>query len=231
MIIRIRSQLGTWRVTLPDKSSLGDLRAQVAAEHGVAPQEQALSLDPAGRQALDDDAAGLAAAGLSHGCMIHLKLTTAQAAKTSAATSESVATGKKISQDGSIVQVTYEDHVRKKGFRPGMKVRAVHPAAPRARPPTHHPGHTQALSDMKKSWTLTDFLAMDDQFVFKIKKQDDSKCKHVTCDAAVVTSLSGYMAQFNWQRCRCVGRGQLMRARALTRRASPQMRVAVRNVR
>jgi len=48
---------------------------------------------------------------------------------------------KKIGADGSIVAVEYEETQRDRGFRPGM---------PR-------------LRDIKKAWTLTDFLEMDEQ--------------------------------------------------------------------
>jgi hypothetical protein len=48
---------------------------------------------------------------------------------------------KKIGADGSIVAVEYEEAQKDRGFRPGM---------PR-------------LRDMKKAWTLTDFLEMDEK--------------------------------------------------------------------
>lgn len=50
------------------------------------------------------------------------------------------------------------------GFRPGM---------PR-------------LRDLKNNWTLTDFLEMDERFVFKIKKQEEEMCTSVTLDSAAV---------------------------------------------
>ena len=52
----------------------------------------------------------------------------------------SLVTKKKIAADGSIVAVQYEESQKDLGFRPGM---------PR-------------LRDLKKSWTLTDFLEMDE---------------------------------------------------------------------
>ena len=52
----------------------------------------------------------------------------------------------KIGADGKITATEYDDYCSSKGFRPGQA----------------------ALGDIKKAWTLTDFLEMDDQFNFKI---------------------------------------------------------------
>jgi hypothetical protein len=59
-----------------------------------------------------------------------------------------MASKRQIAADGSIIAVSYEVTQSKDGFRPGM---------PR-------------LRDMKKSWTLSDFLEMDEKFVYRFAK-------------------------------------------------------------
>ena len=36
-----------------------------------------------------------------------------------------------------------------------------------------------ALGDIKRHWTLDDYLALDQKFVYKLKRQDESLCKKV----------------------------------------------------
>ena len=62
---------------------------------------------------------------------------------------------KKITKEGDIVSQAFEDTSKKTGFRPGM----------------------MALRDMKKHWTLSEFIRMDEQFVFKLKASEPSFCK------------------------------------------------------
>ncbi|KAH8062404.1 hypothetical protein JL722_3322 [Aureococcus anophagefferens] len=85
-----------------------------------------------------------------------------------------------IGADGSIVATEYDDYTSAKGFRPGMA----------------------ALGDIKKSWTLTDFLEMDDQFVFKVKRQEDKHCAAVSLDAGACVSFQGYVQQLGWRQQR-----------------------------
>ena len=66
----------------------------------------------------------------------------------------------KIGADGNIVSTEYDDYCSNKGFRPGQA----------------------ALGDIKKSWTLTDFLLMDDEYNFKIKRQEKAHCAAVSLD-------------------------------------------------
>jgi hypothetical protein len=56
---------------------------------------------------------------------------------------------KKINADGTIVQQSYEEVSKKTGFRPGRL----------------------SLRSIKMKWTLADFMAMDDEFTFKMKRQ------------------------------------------------------------
>ena len=62
---------------------------------------------------------------------------------------EEAAGPKKINADGTIVQQSYEEISKKSGFRPGRL----------------------SLRSIKMKWTLADFVAMDNEFTFKMKRQ------------------------------------------------------------
>ncbi|KAJ8602705.1 hypothetical protein CTAYLR_003798 [Chrysophaeum taylorii] len=110
--------------------------------------------------------------GLKNGDMVYLK--------TEATLSEGSGVRRKIGADGTIQAQRYDDYTSRKGFRPGMS----------------------ALGDMKKSWTLTDFLAMDDQFIFKIKRQEEATCASVTLDTSSCISFQSYASQLGWRQTR-----------------------------
>lgn len=87
--------------------------------------------------------------------------------------------GKRRIEDGSIVSQRYEDYTQSKGFRPGMS----------------------ALRDMKKSWTLSDFLLMDEQYNFKIKRQEKTDAT-VSLDARSCQVFQSYVQQLGWRQMR-----------------------------
>ena len=86
----------------------------------------------------------------------------------------------KIGADGKITATEYDDYCSSKGFRPGQA----------------------ALGDIKKAWTLTDFLEMDDQFNFKIKRQEKAFCHGVSLDSNACVSFQAYVQQLGWRRQR-----------------------------
>ena len=154
-LIRVRSSAGTWRVSVPNgpSSTVAEVKALVEAQYSVSASIQKLCADPGGQRELED-AASLEELGLGeNGALCYLvpqsadvPLPVVRAREKdahAAAHNESKKSTirRKIGPDGTIIAEAYDDHVSKRGFRPGMK----------------------ALGDMKKSWTLTDFLAMDDQ--------------------------------------------------------------------
>jgi nuclear protein localization family protein 4 len=71
MIVRVMTPVGISRVTLDDGASLADLQAQIEAKCQVAAAEQALALDPEGRQRLTGGGP-LASLGVQHGTVVHL---------------------------------------------------------------------------------------------------------------------------------------------------------------
>merc|ERR1719410_101976 len=88
-----------------------------------------------------------------------------------------------IASDGSIcVEQTdgsKTESGKDRGFRPGM----------------------MALRDMKMAWTLNDFIAMDDKYVFKIKRQDAS-WTDVSLDTNSCQDFYRYLSLFEFQRPR-----------------------------
>ena len=84
-----------------------------------------------------------------------------------------------ITRDGTIVQkegVEGGDD----GFRPGM----------------------MSLRSMKKHWTLTEFVELDNKFVHKLKRQEAPHCKQVSLDVKCTAELQSYMRTLDYQRIR-----------------------------
>ena len=83
-----------------------------------------------------------------------------------------------ITKDGTIVHK--ESEGSEGGFRPGM----------------------MSLRSMKKHWTLTEFVEMDNKFVHKLKAQDTPYCTKVSLDVKCTTELQNYMRTLDYQRIR-----------------------------
>mmetsp|Transcript_12717 Transcript_12717/g.26720 ORF Transcript_12717/g.26720 Transcript_12717/m.26720 type:complete len:446 (-) Transcript_12717:155-1492(-) len=178
ILVRVRSQLGMWRVSNVDPhDACGVLMKRIDVEHNVPVHQQQLSTDPAGSNVIDPSMP-LAKVGVSRsGDMLYLKIDSTASALVNG---PEMPTGKKIAADGSIVTMTFEESTADAGFRPGM---------PR-------------LRDLKNNWTLTDFLEMDDKFVYKIKKQDEAMCTSVTMDHASAGAFTQYLSSFGWRQQR-----------------------------
>lgn len=206
MLIRIRSNVGVWRVEGLDESTAttADVLAGVALTRPNVVYEKPFSFDPACNQPLDTTKT-LTEQGLKHGAMVHCRvdgttcvdvtakpqtnneempdaaaLDTAQ--KPSA--SSSANTRRVIAKDGSIKLVHSDAPVaagEDKGFRKGML----------------------PLRDMKMHWTLSEFTAMDDQYQFKIKRQPEAFSNGVTLDSPSVGDFQTYLRRFNFSRSRC----------------------------
>ena len=73
MILRVRSEAGTWRITVGSASStVSDVKGVIFAEKQVPVDRQRLSSDPQGAKVLDDSGS-LASQGLdANGAMLYL---------------------------------------------------------------------------------------------------------------------------------------------------------------
>jgi len=197
MIIRVRSNVGVWRVEgLDETGSTGEsILAEIAKTRPHITYEKPISRDPACREPLDLGKS-LASQGLKHGSMVHCRVDPATCATADAAPS---ATGENeagtastqdssnmkriIDKDGQIKLVP-SNEVRNsnddKGFRRGM----------------------MPLRDIKMAWTLNEFVAMDSQFVFKIKRQEKAFCSQVSLDSPSIQNFQSYLQRFQFARKR-----------------------------
>ena len=197
MIIRVRSNVGVWRVEgLDEASSTGEtIVAEIAKSRPHVSFEKPLSRDPACQQPLDLGSL-LKSQNLRHGSMIHCRVdpstcATADAPISTAGENES---GPSVPQDTSNmkrvidkdgqIKLVPTNEVRSsgddKGFRRGM----------------------MPLRDIKMAWTLNEFNAMDSQFVFKIKRQEQSICSQVSLDSPSIQSFQSYLQRFQFARNR-----------------------------
>mmetsp|Transcript_1178 Transcript_1178/g.3540 ORF Transcript_1178/g.3540 Transcript_1178/m.3540 type:complete len:452 (+) Transcript_1178:225-1580(+) len=181
-VIRVRTKAGTWRVEVGGGgTTIGAVKGLIEAQKAVPAAQQVISSDPGGATLLADDIS-LADAGLgANGAMCYLQVD-AQALPPPPAVDTGVkgAARVKIGPNGQIMATEYDDYCSAKGFRPGQA----------------------ALGDIKKSWTLTDFLEMDEQFNFKMKRQEKAECAAVSLDGAACNAFQQYVQQLGWRQQR-----------------------------
>ena len=200
MLLRIRSNVGVWRVDgLDDMTAcVADVLAGVAATRPHVVYEKPLSFDPSCNEPVDTSKT-LSEQGLKHGAMVHCRVdpstcvdVTAKQAPADEEMSEAPPVEQKqastnmrrvIDKDGSIKLVHSDGPVvtEDRGFRNGML----------------------PLRDMKMHWTLNEFVAMDEQYTFKIKRQPEAFSNGVTLDSPSVGDFQTYLRRFNFSRSRC----------------------------
>eukprot|EP00614_Pseudopedinella_elastica_P008963 CAMPEP_0172609264 /NCGR_PEP_ID=MMETSP1068-20121228/29277_1 /TAXON_ID=35684 /ORGANISM="Pseudopedinella elastica, Strain CCMP716" /LENGTH=457 /DNA_ID=CAMNT_0013412751 /DNA_START=142 /DNA_END=1515 /DNA_ORIENTATION=- len=187
VMIRVRSQIGMWRFNGVDPSEpVIALQQRLESEKNIPIHQQSLSQDPSGQVLLSPEVP-LANFGIcSNGDVVHLRIDPNAEALVAG---PAIVKKKKIGADGSIVAVDYFEQQKDKGFRPGM---------PR-------------LRDIKNTWTLSDFLEMDEQFVYRFEKPKEGEADearksemclgahlHMESVGSFVSSLQG----FGWGQCR-----------------------------
>lgn len=203
MLIRVRTNVGLWRVDGLDSATatVSDILDGIAKSRPHVVYEKPLSKDPGCTQQLDTTST-LSEQGCQHGSMIYcrvdpetcvdvsIKTTDGDASMeddagptiTSSTTTSASHMRRVIDKDGKIKLVpsseapAYVD----KGFRKGML----------------------PLRDMKMQWTLNDFIALDSQFEFKIQRQESAICQQVSLDIPSVSEFQSYLQKFHFQRKR-----------------------------
>jgi nuclear protein localization family protein 4 len=88
--------------------------------------------------------------------------------------------GRQITKEGNIVPVEYAAKADQTGFRPGM----------------------MPLRNMKMQWTLHEFMELDEQFTYRIKRQESAFCKKVSLDKESINNFQQYMWRYNFHRTR-----------------------------
>jgi len=160
-ILRIRTQIGTWRLEdVKPTDTIGHLKARLEDEHRTEFLDKPISKDPGGKVTLPLTAT-VASLGLKNGDMIFASVNEERTGVHEAAhTSRYIKGGNIVAKDNS--------HGSQDGFRPGM----------------------MALGDIKKQWTLADFISLDEQFVYKIKSQDKAVCTKVSLNEDSVSGTT-----------------------------------------
>ncbi len=207
MIIRVQTNIGQWRIQNLNATSSGqDLLDELSKTRPNITYTKSLYLDRSYKRPLETNKS-LQEQNIAHGSMLYCIVDESTAAVASEAdnagsnTSDAAATGagadadatnadpkhmkRIIASDGSI-QLVHDSNAslpgREKGFRKGML----------------------PLRDMKMSWTLKEFVAMDDQFNFKIQPQKESWVGGggVSLDSDSANSFQSYLRTFAFQRQR-----------------------------
>ncbi|GAX11056.1 nuclear protein localization protein 4 homolog [Fistulifera solaris] len=199
MLLRVRSNVGVWRVEVPsDDCTVRSILQSISTTRPHVVYERPLSRDAAYEQPLE---AGVNLDFLTHGSMVYCRVDPATCADQSINsqavvesdeslkdTAENAVKSKQtnmrrvIGKDGSIILVPSNEHPaeKDKGFRKGM----------------------MALRDMKMHWTLADFMALDSQFEFKIQRQENPICKQASLDIPSISNFQAYLQNFRFKRHR-----------------------------
>ena len=178
LVLRIRTQVGTWRVgNVMPSDTIATLKRRIESEHRADLEGRPLTRDPAGSDRFrESDTVGQP--GLENGAMLY-----AMVDESKCGIHENSSGARAITKEGNIVAQQYSDAADSKGFRPGM----------------------MPLRNMKMQWTLNEFVALDAQFEFKVQKQEAPFCTGATLENTVFREFHEYMlGNFDYQ-CMRVG--------------------------
>jgi nuclear protein localization family protein 4 len=178
LTLRVRTQIGTWRVNnVGPNDTLQALQERLEKEHNTAFHSQGFSSDPKGQIRLPPNST-VQAAGLKNGDMLF-----ATVDENASVAVHEASTGKKtITKDGKIILQDTETSLKSTGFRPGML----------------------PLRSMKMQWTLKEFVSLDDQFTYKIARQEKSNCTIASLNSEAISSFQNYIRMFDFRTIRSV---------------------------
>ncbi|KAL7531492.1 hypothetical protein ACHAXR_004076 [Thalassiosira sp. AJA248-18] len=206
MIIRVRTNIGVWRVEGIDASTAttADVLAGIAKTRPHVVYEKSLSSDPRCDCPLDD-AKPLSSQGLGHGSMIHCRVDASTCAENtvdgSAAADDA---GAMVTTDGAAAPAAAGGMTKRIIDKDGS-IKLVHAEGSSAADSSRGFRKGQlALRDMKMAWTLQEFTAMDDKYNFKIKRQDASFVGSggVHLESSAVNDFQSYLRRFQFQQQR-----------------------------
>lgn len=185
-------------------ATVSDVLDRIRDQRPNVVYETPLTHDPAHQREVDTTLT-LDEQGIQHGSMVYCRVDPATcadvrgsaavvdgahpaSAESSLNTAPTV-TMKRIIQNGKVQLVPSSElpTEQDRGFRKGM----------------------MALRDMKMQWTLNDFVALDSQYEFKIKRQEQANCQQVSLNTPSITDFQAYLQQFSFQQKRfgyCYGR-------------------------
>lgn len=172
LTVRVRTQIGTWRIKdVSESDTIESLRTRLAKEHNVDMEGRLLCSDPRATAPVDHHAT-VGQLKLEDGHMLYTMVD-----ETKTGIHEAAVGGKKITKEGNIVATDIETVFQKQGFRPGM----------------------QPLSSMKRQWTLAEYLSLDSQFEYEIKAEKDFFFKIVSIDKEAINSFQLYVRNFDFR--------------------------------
>lgn len=175
MIIRVRTQLGTWKVRdVKAEDTIAHLKSRVQMEHNTDLNGRNFSAHPSGSEMIPEHLT-VGQAGLENGSQIYLQVDESQTG-----VHEEGKTGKVISKDGTIVAKDFSKYSAQYGFRPGKL----------------------PLRSMKMQWTLNEFMDLDSQFQYVLKAPEAAMCTKVSMETASLNNFQQFMWSFNFQKMR-----------------------------
>jgi len=218
MLIRVRSNVGVWRVDVGDErtATVSDVVEGVQRTRPGVSYLCPLSFDPACKEPLDTTRT-LSEQGLQHGSMVHCRVDPSSCADVVLSSSSATADDNRGGDGG-------EDGKRPAESSPAPSSDGQQPANKNMRRvidkdgriklvPSSEPGGGSdqdrgfrkgmlPLRDMKMQWTLNDFIALDSQFEFKMQRQEAAVCKQVSLDVPSINGFQSYMQTFQFRRKR-----------------------------
>jgi len=182
MLIRLRTNIGMWRVTVdtPDYPSLlGLLGTTATLTTGISTTPFTETSD-ATATFIPSTATSLTAPpyNVTNGTMLYCFVTGTSTCPGLIA--PTLPTKRIINKDGDIEAMNYDDSIKGDAWRPGML----------------------PLRAMKKHWTIGEFMDMDDSFNFKIKGAGESMCGIANINSMELDSFQSYLRAFDFGVCR-----------------------------
>ena len=168
IIIRVRTQLGTWRLNdVQSSDTMGRLRERLEKEHHTDLEGRPFSADATGNAKFDDSQT-IEELMFANGTMVYAMV---DEEKTGIHEDSSAGT-RRITKDGNIVAQNFDNVANREGFRPGM----------------------MPLRNMKMQWRLDEFMALDAQFEYKVSMASEPLCSHVKLDTGCMAEFQSYVA-------------------------------------
>eukprot|EP00580_Thalassiosira_gravida_P018703 CAMPEP_0201673858 /NCGR_PEP_ID=MMETSP0494-20130426/35698_1 /ASSEMBLY_ACC=CAM_ASM_000839 /TAXON_ID=420259 /ORGANISM="Thalassiosira gravida, Strain GMp14c1" /LENGTH=502 /DNA_ID=CAMNT_0048155863 /DNA_START=120 /DNA_END=1628 /DNA_ORIENTATION=+ len=204
MIIRVRTNIGVWRVEDLDASTAttADVLAGIARTRPGVVYEKPLSTDPRCDRPLDS-ATTLTSQGLGHGSMVHCRVNTSTCAENTVMDNGSSSATKK-NNDGAAMDTENSSGNTRRIIDKDGSIKLVHAEGPSSSAERGFRKGQLALRDMKMAWTLEEFTAMDEKYNFKIKRQDVSFVGSggVHLESSAVNDFQSYLRRFQFQQQR-----------------------------
>jgi len=177
MLVRVRTNVGIWRVDGldPSTATTKSILNGIRIERPGVEYNAPLSFDPACQIKIDPNAT-LSSQAVAHGSMIHCRVVPESCAGSGAGGTRIV------SSDGSILVSESSASSGGGGFRKG----------------------TLPLRDMKMAWTLQEFTALDERFIFRVKRQEERWVGSggVSMDMESANVFQSYLRNFQFKRQR-----------------------------